>query len=455
MASLVLAASVIGASCSLVGNKPGYKVTAQFPRAVSLYRSSTVRVLGLAAGRVTSIKTAGTVVTVTMSIDKDINLPPGVQAAIVPQSLIGERYVQLYPAWTEGQPKVAPGEVIGLDRTSIPVEPDEALAALKQFLDSLDPHATGKLVHNLADDLQGNGQRLNDALAGLGRLSTTLADKDQQLADIIDHFDKLTSTLRTREAALGKVLDEFATATGLLAAERQDIQGLVQGLATLSRDGLQLVTDHSAQLDHDLTVLTNLLESVNANMDSVRALLDSAPTLVAGSDLTGTTSGLTAAYDPKYHHLDLRNAASPTVAQLLNAIGLPASSVCLPLDVACTPAPAPVPVPPPLPAIGSAQAAAPPTTIPLPSVTPPSSIVPPVVPTTTSTTTPPTTITLLPPVSLPTSPILSVMRLMGSPGTPGADSGKGALTLAANDRPSGHRRSLMGRVAAAVLRVMP
>ena len=34
-----------------------------------------------------------------------------------------------------------------------PVEPDEALAALKRLLDSLDPDATGRLVKNLAEDI--------------------------------------------------------------------------------------------------------------------------------------------------------------------------------------------------------------------------------------------------------------------------------------------------------------
>ena len=91
--------------------------------------------------------------------------------------------------------------MIPLERTSIPVEPDEALAALKRFLDSLDPGATGRLVTNLADDLEGNGQKLNTALGGLADLTSTLADKDDELVRIIDHFDDFTATLRDPGAA--------------------------------------------------------------------------------------------------------------------------------------------------------------------------------------------------------------------------------------------------------------
>src|SRR3954451_15039236 len=353
-ASLVVA--LLLGSCALPGSGGGgYKLTAYFDRGVSLYGQSAVRVLGLHAGKVTRIDIEGTKVKVTMSIDKDIKLPAGVHATIVPQSLIGERYVQLFPAWVQGQPTEAAGTIIGLDRTSIPVEPDEALAALKKFLDTLDPKATGRLVHNLADDLNGNGQALNDAIRGLSTLSTTLADKDQQLADIVDHFDAFTATLRTREAQLGKVMDQFAVTTKVLADERQQIEGLLHNLADISKTGLDLVSKHSAALDHDLTVLTRTLEAVSANLDSVKLLLSSGPTLVAGSDLTGKTSGLAAAWDPKFHRLDLRNVTSPTASQLFDALGLPVSPISPPMDVSCQVPAVPAPsLPGPLAGPGSA-----------------------------------------------------------------------------------------------------
>ncbi|MDQ1396099.1 MAG: phospholipid/cholesterol/gamma-HCH transport system substrate-binding protein [Acidimicrobiaceae bacterium] len=424
LTAVAVAASILLTSCSVMGAGGGgtYKVTALFPRAVSLYKLSAVRVLGLPAGRVTNIQIDGTQVKVSMEIKKTIPLPEGVNATIVPQSLIGERYVQLFPAWTEGQQKVASGELIPLGRTSIPVEPDEALAALKKFLDTLDPNATGRLVTNLADDLRGNGQHLNDAIRGLAQLSTTVADKDQQLVDIIDHFDKFSATLRTREVQLGKVMDQFAVATKLLADERDDVAGLVKNLGTVSKDGLDLVSVHGARLDHDLSVLTQALLAINTNMDSVRQLLSSGPVLVAGDDLTGKHGGLAAAYDPKYHHLDLRNAVSPTAAQLFGALGLP-QVICLPVDVNCTPTPAggtPVPVPVPLPASPASATPAvttPPVSTPGAPAAGAGTTVPSPAPTTPS--------TLLPPVSVPDavsrlsvdSPSATILRLMATPAT--------------------------------------
>jgi virulence factor Mce-like protein len=245
------------ASCGS-SSSDGTKLTAYFPRTVSLYPSSGVRVLGLPAGKVTKVTVQGTRVRVEFRVSKSVPIPRDVEATIVPFSLIGERYIQLTPAWTTGQPRLADGAVIPMSRTHIPVEPDEALAAVKKFLDTLDPNATGKLIKNLAEDVKGSGASLNAALKGIAGLTGTLADKDDALVSIIDHFDAFTATLRTREGQLGKVMDGFAQTTSLLAQERGQIEALVDNLAGLSTTGLDLVSEHGARLDRDLTILTRV-----------------------------------------------------------------------------------------------------------------------------------------------------------------------------------------------------
>ncbi|HZQ27741.1 MAG TPA: MCE family protein, partial [Acidimicrobiales bacterium] len=365
LAVILLVALALAAlpACSS-GGGGGYALTAYFDKTVSLYPKSRVKILGLSSGRIDSVDVVGTQVRVRMTIDKDVPLPADVQATIVPLSLIGERYVQLFPAWTVGEPQLPPGSVIPIERTSIPVEPDQALAALKKFLDALDPNATGRLVHNLAQDLQGNGTKLNDALAGLANLANTLADKDQQIVGLVQHFDQFTATLRTREGQLGKVMDQFAAATKLLSDERQTIERLIKGLASVSSDGLDLVGKHAPQLNTDIETLTHTLEIVNANLDSVRQFLTATPLTVAGQNLDGK-QGLAAAYDPTFHHLDLRNQTTPTLALLLNAIGIPSNGVCIPIDVTCPPDTPPLPIAPPgaLSAPRSGRSASPPQAV--------------------------------------------------------------------------------------------
>lgn len=397
MASVLVLAALLLSSCSVVGGGGGkaFKLTAWFPKTIALFKDSEVRVLGLPAGKVSKVTAMGDRVKIEMNIKQSVPVPADVHATIVPLSLIGERYVQLFPVWTTGQPRAHSGDVIPMERTDVPVEPDEAFAALKKFLDSLDPQATGRLVQNAANDLQGNGQTFNDTVANLSTLVGTLADKDQQLGDIIDNFDKFTTVLRTREVQLGNVMDSFANLTSLLSEERKAIENTVRNLGSVSTDAFDLLSVNRAGLDKDLTELTRVLQAVKANVGSVQQLLDSGPLLV---------NGLTNAYAPQFHRIDLRTQLSPTVSQALGNLGL-GFTVCLPVDVNCTPGP---------PSGSASTQAAPPSAVPaVPAPAPPSAE---------AKTAPPAAAPALPVPSAPTTsttaappnPIDSILRLFGS-----------------------------------------
>jgi virulence factor Mce-like protein len=411
VSALLALTGIVLSSCSVLpgGGGKTYTLQAVFPKTIALFKDSEVRVLGLKAGKVTKVTAMGDQVQVEMSVKESVPVPADVHATIVPLSLIGERYVQLFPVWTTGQPKARSGEVIPMERTEVPVEPDEALGALKKFLDSLDPAATGRLVQNAANDLQGNGQSFNDTVANLSQLVGTLADKDQQLGDIIDNFDKFTTVLSTREVQLGNVMDSFANLTGLLAQERTAIENTVRNLGHVSTDAFDLLSVNRAGLDKDLTQLTRVLQAVKVNIGSVQQVLDSGPLLV---------NGLTNAYAPQFHRIDLRTQVSPTVGQLIGNLGL-GFTVCLPIDVSCTPSAqstnSAATKPPAAPAAAPAAVAPTPVPVTVPSVTAPA-------PATTSTT------------AAPPNPIDSILRLFGSGGAhvgvvstePGAKAGQAA-----------------------------
>src|SRR5690606_12685533 len=218
-------------------------------------------------GSVAAVEVEGDRVRVDMDVDDDVRLPVDARAQIVPQSLIGERYIQISPAHVEGEEALEDGDVI--ETTIIPVEPDEALAALKELLDSLDPEGIGRLVGNLEESLAGNGEQLGDALGSLSEMVTTFAEKDEVLLRIVDSFDRLSATLVTREQQLGEVLDAFAEATNVLASERQGIEDLVSGLADLSRNGLALLGDHAGPLRDDIETLAAAAATIDANLASV------------------------------------------------------------------------------------------------------------------------------------------------------------------------------------------
>jgi len=197
---------------------------------------------------------------------------------------------------------------------------------------------------------------------------------------------------------LGNVMDSFANLTSLLSDERKAIESTVHNLGSVSTDAFDLLSLNRAGLDKDLTQLTRVLQAVKVNIGSVQQLLDSGPLLV---------NGLTNAYAPQFHRIDLRTQVSPTLAQVLGNTGLVPYGPCLPIDVSCTPVapgsasaaaakPAPAPAPAAAPAPAPAAPAGP-LPVPVPPVTTPA-------PATTSTT------------SAPPNPIDSILRLFDGGG---------------------------------------
>jgi len=314
--------------CGVLGGGDTYEVVAYFPRAVSLYETGGVQVLGLPAGEVSDIEVMGDRVKVTMAVDSDVPLPADVRAAIVPQSLIGERRVQLFPAFQQGDDLARDGHEIPIEETVIPVEPDEALASLKEFLDALEPAGVGRLIDNAANALDGQGEDLGSALDELSELIGNFEENDDTIIRIAERFDDFTSTLLTRDSQLAQVLDDFAVVADVLAEERDEVETLVRSLASLSEGGLDLVSEHAVRLRTDVAIVQRLTESIEQNLDGVQALVEGG---------AGQIGGFLDAYNPTARALNLRNSFSPLVQEALLPIfdeaGIPLP--CLPVDVAC------------------------------------------------------------------------------------------------------------------------
>lgn len=288
LAALLVALAVLTSGCGWIPGTGGggLHATVYFERAVSLYEASQVRVLGLPAGSVDEVAVEGGVVRVELTIDGDVPVPADVQATIIPLSLIGERYVQLFPAYTGG-PRLQDDAVIPLERTTVPVEPDEALVSLRDFLDDLNPEGTRRLTENLAEDLDGQGESLNAMLREFSDLTREFGGNSEELGQIIDNFDRFAAALASREEQLGAVLDDFATVAGTLADEREHIASIVTNLSRFAADARDLVEEHGDRLGDDLETLARVAQALQANLDAVGQLLDAGPI---------TFSGLRAAY---------------------------------------------------------------------------------------------------------------------------------------------------------------
>lgn len=264
---LLVAACLVTSGCSFGSSSSGRGMTAEFSRAVQVFPGNSVRVLGVTVGRVTKVTNGDDNAEVVIRIDDpDIKLPADVKATIIPVSLLGERYIQLFPAYTGGP--TFDGDRIEVARTSVPAEQDELLRGLQDYFGALDPDKVADFVTNAAEILQGNGEGLNRLIDKGSSVVQTLARKRDSLAELIQELDTLTVSLSTRQAAIGRLLHSYNTVAKALTGNRDALEGTIGGLNAAATQLASLLTEHRKPLASDIEALTTSLSTLSRNAET-------------------------------------------------------------------------------------------------------------------------------------------------------------------------------------------
>ncbi|MFB4306480.1 MCE family protein [Actinomadura sp. GTD37] len=294
---LSLTASLGG--CSLAPSAGGERSMVVFvPKARSFYPESKVKVMGADVGLVDKVEKQGDRVKVTFHLSKDVPLPQGVQASIVPLNLIGERNLVLHPAWRPGQAKET-ADVIPIERTHVPVEVDDALSSFTNLANALDPTKVKTALGTAADTVQGNGKEFNATLEQSARLVENVAGQDQDLIEVAKNLDRLAGVVRGREQVLGSMIRDFGEASRVLSAERGELQQLIAGVLDLAKNGDKLIQKYKGNLPYDLAVLTRAALVLKGNAKQIAQLLHVLP---------GIGDALIGGFNPKNKSLQIRFA---------------------------------------------------------------------------------------------------------------------------------------------------
>ncbi|TWH02704.1 phospholipid/cholesterol/gamma-HCH transport system substrate-binding protein [Nocardioides sp. J9] len=261
---------------------PDRTLVATFPRTTSLYEGAPVKVLGVRVGTVTDIEVKGTAVEVTMTYDPDVRLRPDVTAAIVPPSIVGDRFVQLAPAWAGGE-VLADGARIGQDRTAVPLELDETFQQLDDLAVALGPDgadrdgALSRLTAAGAKALEGNGRRLNTTLHQLSRALGTLAEVDGDAQDVVADAARLTRTLAENDDQVRRLVLSLAEVSAQLSAQRTDLTRAVEGLSEALGEVREFTRTNRATITSSIKGLTIVSQTLDDHLDDLTDLLDLVP----------------------------------------------------------------------------------------------------------------------------------------------------------------------------------
>jgi phospholipid/cholesterol/gamma-HCH transport system substrate-binding protein len=257
-------------------------VTAHFPRAVSVYKGTEVRILGVPVGTVTDVIPEGNSVRVEMAYDAKYKVPPNAKAVIVTPTLVADRFVQLTPAW-DGGGVMADGADIPLPDTAVPVELDRIYASLRDLSVALGPNGVNKdgtLDHVLkagAKALEGNGELGNQMLTQLAAATDTFGRGSENLFATVDQLASFTQVLGANDKLVRAFLKDLAGMSQALVTERDELVRALRSVDRAVGTVESFVKNNRQALVDDVEKLSRVVQTINSEKDSLDTALTAAP----------------------------------------------------------------------------------------------------------------------------------------------------------------------------------
>ena len=276
-------AVVVGLGIFLFGGEDEKTATLSFDRAISVYEGSDVRVLGVPVGKVVSVEPSGTTVKVDITYPASVKIPQDATGVIVTPAIVGDRFIQMIPAYDGSGPLLADGAKLGVDRTAEPLELDEVYQGIDDLLVAIGPQGANKdgalsdLLSSTADNLAGNGQALNDTITNFSQLTSTLDGNKDALFNTVTQVQRFVKILADNDQTVRQFNDSLAAAADLLEGERDDLAASLKNLGTALVEVRRFIDDNRGTLSRNITDLQKLTKILVNEKDSLDSILTDAP----------------------------------------------------------------------------------------------------------------------------------------------------------------------------------
>ena len=298
----IVVALVVAAALTVFGSEDRKTLTALFPRTISVYEGSDVRILGVPVGTVDSVTPSGTDVVVTMSYDADVQIPAEAEAVIISPSVVGDRYVQLTPAYTGGE-LLADNATLEADRTAVPLELDQIYENLDRLNVALGPNGANRngalsdLLEVTAENFGGQGEAFNHTIQDVGKFSQTLSDNREEFFSSTRALQGFISTLAKNDSTVRRFNQSLSDVSTVLEGEREELSAALKNLSTALGQVSTFVRDNREILGRNIQGLNRVSKVLVKQRAALDEILTAAPTALNNLALT---------YNPQAGTLDTR-----------------------------------------------------------------------------------------------------------------------------------------------------
>lgn len=290
--ALLLAVLLVAGAAVLVHQtvfKPT-TITAYFRTATAIYPGDDVRVAGVRVGTIERIEPQGDRTKLTLRVDRGIPVPDEAKAVIVAPNLVAARYVQLAPAYRQGDgPTLADGAVIPQERTAVPVEWDEVKTQLDRLATELGPQSgvsdtsVSRFIDSAASAMDGNGAKLRETLAQLSGVARILAEGSGNIVDIIKGLQTFVTALRASSQQIVVFENRMATLTSVVDDSRSSLDAALNDLSVAVGDVQRFVAGSRKETTEQVQRLADVTQVLVEQKNAIRNILHVTPNAISNT----------------------------------------------------------------------------------------------------------------------------------------------------------------------------
>ena len=203
-----------------------YNVTVELPRAAGLYPSGNVTYRGTEVGRVERVDLTDTGVAAVLSLRSGIDIPSDLDAQVHSQSAVGEQYVALLPR--KDSPPLKDGDVIPLNRVTVPPDLDALLDSLNRGMESIPRDDLKTAIDEAYTAVGGLGPDISRLVTGSSLLAIDARKNLDPLLTLIDQSEPVLDSQTDSSDSVQAWAAHLASVTQQLQRNDTAVQGVLQ-----------------------------------------------------------------------------------------------------------------------------------------------------------------------------------------------------------------------------------
>ena len=261
----------------------GYEVAADFEDSGGIFVNAEVTYRGVAVGRVSDMEVVEDGVRVTMNIEPGADrIPAETDAAVATRSAVGEQYIVLRPT-TEGEPYLGDGDVIPVERTSIPVPVEQMLLNLDEFVTSIDQENMRIVVDELGRAFAGAGDDLGRLIDNGDLLLARATESLPETLRLITDGQTVLDTQRDSRSAIRSWAADLRLLSDTLVEMDPDLRSILRSSPDAAAEIETLIDDAGRGLGSLVRNLDILNTEVQIpRLEATEQLLITYPDVVTG-----------------------------------------------------------------------------------------------------------------------------------------------------------------------------